>query len=265
MLGICRICGSTAQKVFKARILGKYDVAYYHCDVCGFLRTEDPYWLEESYREAINLSDTGALLRSLALAEITSVIIYFLFDKNTRYLDFGGGYGLFTRRMRDIGFDFFWQDRHTTNLVAKGFEYTPDMGKVELITSFETFEHFVDPLQEIEMMLSMSKNILFTTGLLPTPLPPGGDWHYYGLEHGQHISFYSLRTLQYIADKYSLNLYSVHPIHILTPKHISLVTLKLLLGLRRFGLFLYIKRIMKSRTVGDSITLAQSGSKGSPN
>ncbi len=48
-------------------------------------------------------------------------------------------------------------------------------------------------------MLKISRNILFTTTLLPSPMPQPGTWWYYGLEHGQHISFYSLETLQSIA------------------------------------------------------------------
>lgn len=252
---LCRICTSSPREIFRARILRKYDVDYYYCDTCGFLQTQEPFWLHEAYHEPITLPDTGGLLRSLTLAEITSVLIYTLFERNARYLDYAGGYGLFTRRMRDIGFDFYWRDRYSPNLLARGFEYSEDLGKVELITSFESFEHFSEPITEIEAMLALSRNIIFTTELLPIPVPRPEEWYYYGLKHGQHISFYSLRTLQYIADRYGLRLYSVHPIHILTPKTISSAFLKVLLGLRRFGLFLYIKRNTQSRTVGDSIAL----------
>ncbi len=247
----CGICGSASQKIFTAGILSKYEVAYYYCDACGFLQTEEPYWLEESYRESINMSDTGTLARSLHLAEMTSVILYFLFDKNARYLDFAGGYGLFTRRMRDIGFDFFWQDKYTQNLISKGFEYREGMGDFELITSFEAFEHFVNPMREIETMLSMSKNILFTTELLPLPVPRPGDWHYYGLEHGQHISFYSLKTLHSIARKYGLHVHSIGPVHLFTSREIHPLYLELLLKCRKLGLFLYIKKCLQSRTVDD--------------
>lgn len=255
----CKICKSKTTEYFEAQILSKYLIAYYYCNTCGFLQTEEPFWLREAYDESITLPDTGGLLRSLSLAEITSVLICFNFDRTARYLDFAGGYGVFTRRMRDIGFDFYWQDRYSPNLFARGFEYTPDLGKIELITSFESFEHFSEPLKEIESMFTFSKNIVFTTDLLPDPVPGPEDWYYYGLQHGQHISFYSKKTLRYIADKYGLNLYYVPPIHILTPKTIPSTILKLLLGFRRFGLFFYIKRIMKSRTVADSISLAQSG------
>jgi hypothetical protein len=252
----CKICASMSREQFNATVLGKYHVRYYFCDNCGFLQTEEPRWLSESYRDSITASDTGALLRSLSFAEIASVILYFFFNRNSRYLDFAGGYGLFSRRMRDIGFDFYWHDRYSPNLLAKGFEYTEALGKVELITSFESFEHFSDPTAEIERILSISRNILFTTELLPHPVPRPDEWYYYGLHHGQHVSFYSHRTLRYIANKYSLHLYSAQPLHILTEKVLQPAVLTLLLGLRRFGLFFYVKQRMTGRTVRDSIELA---------
>jgi hypothetical protein len=253
----CRICSALSQEVLEARILGKYNVKYYFCNKCGFLQTENPYWLKEAYQSSITVSDTGGLLRSLAHAEIVSVLLYFLFDKHARFLDFAGGYGVFTRRMRDIGFNFYWQDRYTQNLFVPGFEYTDDIGDIEVLTSFESFEHFKNPIEEIETILSFSKSIIFTTELLPCPLPQPDEWHYYGLHHGQHISFYSLKTLQFIADKYELNLYAAHPLHILTSKRINSIQLNLLLKLRRFGLFLYVKKKMRSRTVSDSIKLSK--------
>lgn len=252
----CKICASASRERFRARILAKYDVTYYYCESCGFLQTEDPYWLSESYQNFLTTSDTGSLLRSLSLAEIVSVVLYFFFDKNSRYLDHAGGYGLFTRRMRDIGFDFYWRDRYSPNLLATGFEYEKATGSVELITSFESFEHFSDPLAEIEGMLSISRNIIFTTELLPHPLPEPDEWYYYGLHHGQHISFYSARTLAFIAGKYGLQFHAAHPVYILSKGSLQPAMLKLLLRLRRFGLFFYVKQRMKSRTVADSIELA---------
>jgi hypothetical protein len=253
----CKICASTTNEIFKANILSKYDVAYYHCAACGFIQTEEPYWIDEAYRLSITVSDTGGLLRSLVFADICSLLIYFLFDKNARYLDYAGGYGIFTRRMRDIGFDFYWQDKYSTNLIAKGFEYKEELGKVEAVTTFESFEHFIDPLKEIETMLSFSSNIIFTTDLLPSPVPKPQEWYYYSLHHGQHISFYSYRTLEFIAFKYNLNYYSFGSLHLFTGKKIYPALVKLLLILKRLGLFLFVRKIMKSKTVADSNYLAQ--------
>jgi len=119
-----------------------------------------------------------------------TILLALFFNKNGKFLDFAGGYGVFVRLMRDIGFDFVLYDKYTQNLFAKGFEYNPSH-KIEAITTFESFEHFAKPMDEIESMLKISKNIIFSTELLPDPIPKPEDWWYYGLEHGQHISFYS--------------------------------------------------------------------------
>ncbi len=50
---------------------------------------------------------------------------------------------MFTRLMRDYGFDFLHYDKHTQNLFARGFEFHDE--KIEAITCFECFEHFVNP------------------------------------------------------------------------------------------------------------------------
>ena len=65
--------------------------------------------------------------------------------------------------MRDIGFDFYRYDKFSENLLARGFEYKN--GGIELITCFEAFEHFDKPIEEIENMFKISKNILFSTEL----------------------------------------------------------------------------------------------------
>ena len=58
--------------------------------------------------------------------------------------NYAGGYGIFTRMMRDIGFDFYWLDKYADNLLTNGFEYNKKIHKkIEAITSFESFEHFV--------------------------------------------------------------------------------------------------------------------------
>jgi len=248
----CRICGSNSAQVFSATILKKYRVAYFLCQRCRFLQTEEPYWLEESYQMPINLSDTGILGRALYLAEITAILIHFFYDKSGRFLDFAGGYGLFTRRMRDIGFDFVWDDKYSPNLMAQGFEMKDASGGFELVTSFESFEHFPDPVNELEKLLELSESVLFTTDLLPDPVPGPTDWYYYGLEHGQHISFFSVESLGYLAKRYRLNLYTIGNVHLFRREPWRDGLLRLLVRLQRYGLFRYVSFRARSLMVPDS-------------
>ena len=249
----CKICNRKTQNIFNTKILKRYDIRYYYCDHCGFLQTEEPYWRKEAHKNSINITDTGIMSRNIGLSKVTAIIIYFLFSKDGKFLDFAGGYGIFTRLMRDIGFGFYWYDPYSTNLLARGFELKNEDSKFDLITAFEAFEHFVEPIKDIEKMLGFSDNIFFSIELLPFPIPRPEEWWYYGLEHGQHVSFFSLETLNYIARRYNMNLCSNGGnLHLLTKrKNINNSKFNLLLKFRYFGLFFYVKRKMKSLTMND--------------
>ncbi len=248
----CVICGNESEPVFKATILRKYDVPFSYCSTCNFVGTEEPFWLEEAYREPINVTDTGILQRNISISEMAASILYFFFDRNAKYLDYAGGYGIFVRLMRDIGFDFCWHDPYSKNLLARGFEYE-NTDTIHLITSFESFEHFPRPMDEIRKMLAISPNLLFTTELLPNPVPKPCDWWYYGFEHGQHISFYSINTLQLIAQKFDLEFYTNGVnLHLFTAKKLNRKYFKLLMKYHtKHWLYEHVKKSMNSKTVND--------------
>lgn len=243
----CKICGTQTSTAFNAKVLNKYDVYYFKCSNCGYLFTEKPYWLDEAYKNPINISDTGIMMRNIYFSKIVSSIIYFCFDKSAKYLDYAGGYGIFTRLMRDIGFDFYWHDDYATNLLARGFEMKKDEHKYELLTAFEVFEHLSDPVEEIKKMTELSDSILFSTVTLPQEIPPT-DWWYYGFEHGQHISFYAEKTLRTIADKFGMNFYTLKNLFLFTKKSLNPFKLKIIYFASHFGLSLFIRYKMQSLT-----------------
>jgi len=43
----CKICSSNSSHIFSHDVLKKYNVKYFKCENCGFIQTENPYWLEE--------------------------------------------------------------------------------------------------------------------------------------------------------------------------------------------------------------------------
>ena len=250
MDALCKICGHTSNALFSTVVLGKYDVRYYSCEACGFVQTEPPFWLQEAYDQPINLTDTGLVRRNIYGARSVSTLLFFLFNKNGKFLDYAGGYGLFTRLMRNIGFDFYSHDPYTDNLLAKGFGYNPN-DRIELVTTFESFEHFEDPIAEIEKILAISKSIFFSTQLISSPPPAAENWWYYGLEHGQHIAFYTRKTLKVIGEKYGLHCYSLKGYHLLTTKRINKWLFILLLGAGRYGLHGLVSLFMKSKVMED--------------
>ncbi len=259
---ICKICQFSTRDLFQATCLKKYTVTYHYCDNCGFLQTEDPCWLKEAYEDPINETDTGVLSRNIYLSNVTTTLLFSLFARKGKFLDYAGGYGILTRMMRDHGFDYYWHDIYAKNIFARGFEFNENIKSVDLVTCFEAFEHFVQPIQEIDKILRISDNILFTTELLPFPVPLPEQWWYYGLEHGQHVSFYSINTLNHLANKYAMNLYTDKRfVHLLTKKKINESIYKALVLLSSYGLGHVLKFFMRSRTFADMESLKSLKSK----
>lgn len=248
----CKICNSPVELRFNAQIFNKkYGADYFYCNNCGYLCTEEPFWLSEAYKSPITINDTGILARNIYFSNLTSTLLFILFDKKSQFLDYGGGYGIFTRLMRDIGFDFFHYDPYCSNLFARGFEFNSEINRISIITCWECFEHFIDPITDIEKMLVITKNILFSTELIPEPFPQPGEWAFYGLEHGQHISFYSNKTLKFLASKYHLNFYSYGNIHLFTEQKLNNNIVRYLVYFSSIGFSSFIKNLIKSKTEED--------------
>lgn len=254
---VCKLCGGSAEYCFHAHVLGKHRVAYYLCEQCDFLFTEEPYWLAEAYEGVIHKQDVDdkddadGVARTLRMKEFVSMLLHNLFNPKGKFLDYGGSYGLFVRLMRDEGFEFYWQDKQCPNLFARGFEAIETTQqeteetkgeetkeeeaekKYELVTAFECFQHFVNPVQELEHIFTQCDAVLFTTRLLPNPVPKVDEWSYYALESGRHLAFYSAKSLRTLAKNKELTFLSNGTdTHLLAKRHISSGIFK---GLSRWG------------------------------
>lgn len=218
----CKVCQTKSEIIFHSIILNKYGTKFYQCPNCQFIQTEEPFWLEEAYSSVIASLDTGYVNRNLDMSSMTNLIIKYFFSSKGRFLDYGGGYGLFVRLMRDMGYDYYLNDQYCDNLFAQYFEIKDLSGnkKFELVSAFEVFEHFTDPISEIGKMFEYSDSILFSTSLQPSgKITNVKDWWYFMPETGQHISFYSMDSLKIIAEKFNCFFYSNgRNLHIFTRK-----------------------------------------------
>lgn len=193
----CRLCGAATTSAFAKRVLGRLNVKYFTCRSCGSLQTEPPYWLTESYKDyTLSALDTGAADRTLLNFALVTAVAKIL-RINGQILDFGGGDGLLCRLLRDIGFDCWTYDKFSKPSYAQGFTVELDKS-FELITSFEVFEHFVNPALEVADLFSRARAILISTELYRGQ---GTDWWYLSPESGQHIFFYSERAIRLIAER----------------------------------------------------------------
>jgi len=212
------ITGSRTQFAFSGRVLGRYDINYFRCPETGFIQTEQPYWLDEAYSSAISTLDVGYIFRNVTLADTSANLIEKCLPEFECGLDYGGGYGMFVRLMRDKGFPFLRHDPLCENLFAQCFDHTDwPRRKFDVLTAFEVFEHLPDPVSSVAEMFQFAPTILFST-----ELQPGGgvesidDWWYFVPETGQHIAFYTGQSLQWIADRFDARFYSDGSLHCLT-------------------------------------------------
>lgn len=222
----CKICDIVAAEFDSGLILGKYSVRYFRCPKCGFIQTEQPYWLNEAYSAAIAKQDVGVMQRNLLNTELTAAILKLIFPNMSKALDFGGGHGMFVRLMRDQGFDFRWYDSYASNDYSRGFEHA-DGAIYDFLTAFEVMEHLTQPIDEISRLMNMSHNVLLSTLLVPEPAPKLSSWWYYAPVTGQHIAFYTPASLKHLANRFGRHVLSNGQYHLFTkdPKSASLFRL----------------------------------------
>lgn len=247
----CPICDGHAVPAFVATVLGRYQAGFHQCRECRFLYATDPHWLSEAYSHAMADADTGVLLRNLYNMVRCTATLGLFFDYRPPCVDVGGGHGVFTRLMRDVGFDFLWRDLHAENLFARGFEYRNESG-VQLVTAFEVIEHLASPLDFAREALALTDKgaLLLTTELFPGDRP-APDWAYYAFESGQHIAFFHPRSLCALARKLNMVLTSHGNWHLLSPRPVSRALFSIAATPMAALFFPWIKLRVVSRTQAD--------------
>ena len=250
----CCVCGNETLKFFSAELMKKYQVDYHLCPNCNYLQLQDLSHLQEAYETSINKTDVGLLARNYRFTEQLAPFFYFSGKLNGRFLDYGGGYGVFTRLMRDIGFDFYSNDPYTENIFSQKFS-SELQGDFSAITALEVFEHLSNPMDVISLLLEHTDLIAIGTNLLESCIKKDFcNWSYLGLDHGQHIGFFSIHTMEFIAKKFNLHYYSDGKYLTLLSKKKIFPFAALQIKLRhRFSVFFleYVKFKMKSKISSD--------------
>ena len=124
--------------------------------------------------------------------------------KIIRHLDYGGGNGLLTQRLQQDGWDSKTYDPFPTSSTR-----LKDLGKFNLITAFEVFEHVPDVNVLIKNLTEVMSNdclILFSTLVLDGSIKTNSriTWWYASPRNG-HISLFSTKSLGILGSKYKLN------------------------------------------------------------
>lgn len=231
----CKLCVSNTKLINSdLKYLGKYTADMVQCETCKMLQLNQIDWLEEAYSDSIAITDTGIMARNMMLSKRLVVLLSVLNAKtwiptlilrtfkkilksylikritvySQKILDFGGGYGILVRLLRDIGLNAYWNDLYTENLVARGFEKKEE--KYNTILCFEVLEHIEKPKEELDRILGDVQPELFIASTLDFgDSIPSLDWWYYSFETGQHITFYNKNTFNKIAEIYGYHYFSV--------------------------------------------------------
>lgn len=123
----------------------------------------------------------------------------------------------------------------------------------EVTTAFEVFEHFVNPLEEIEKLFEYSPNVIFSTELIPQNENDLENWWYIAPETGQHVAFYTSNSLEFVAKKNGKHYYCKNGnVHVFSSKKftkdqidyafLDIRSRPYLFGLRKKALDFYIER-----------------------
>ncbi len=218
----CKICKSESDFFLESTIFKeKTKISYYKCQQCNFIQTEEPYWLEKAYSDVIAKTDIGLIYRNIIFSNLIENILDNFFEETKTALDYGAGFGMFVRIMRDKGYNFLWYDDFCDNLFAETFEGKLTE-KYDVLTAFEVFEHLPNPIETLEKLLTISNTIIFST-VLNDDVTDFDKWWYRTEVSGQHVSFYSEKSLQILAKKYEFNYLACNgkSLHIFTKKNIN--------------------------------------------
>lgn len=200
----CKLCHSETELAFsKATPAGK-SISYYQCKSCFSLQT---YFKGSSNKEKFEPSKVSKTLKSFfclpQLLEILEV------KKEKFCLDIDSSSGLFTRLMRDMGFNFYACHDKTKEIFSQGFSDKKLEQNYHLLTLLNVVEFFKDPDKEWKSVFDLDPEwVLIST---PIYLNQGSDWKNLTLPQARDQLFYSADALAQVAQKYNRTAYSLGP------------------------------------------------------
>ena len=195
---LCAVCSGSTKFLFSYEVRGEHHASLRECLNCRFTYIANPHWLDESFSSELNDLDIGSVDRCLVLADFVEVLIRSMKSSKSRFLDWGGGYGLLSRIMRDRGLDFVSHDIYTRPLFVESSSNL-NSETFELITMSEVALHLVDPVPVLTKIMESTDVLVFTAVIAPAVIP--NDWWYLMPDTGQHVAIYHEETLQALAEK----------------------------------------------------------------
>lgn len=252
----CRACGTVLDRAVRLPVR-QVPTDLYRCGRCGLYEFPAPDWLDAAYTDPIAAIDVGIAARCLFAARVTEALVRAEKLGNRQHLDYGGGYGLLTRQLRDRGIEMYHQDPLAENLFAQTFEGDLDT-EYGAVTLIEVFEHLADPLELMKTLSQRAELVIISTVLVPEPIEDITDWWYLIPDLGQHITFYTPASLQAIADQVGMQVVTNGlNLHVFSQKPLSRLSRRVVKDVRYAR---FVARALRMRDKAKPLTEADAES-----
>lgn len=184
-------------------------VYYHHCPACAFmLAPEFGQWSDEDFQQHvyneryIDIDPDYVSKRPLGNADF----LHTLFGdqhRQIRHLDYGGGSGVLSDKLASKGWNSISYDPFPRNE-----RKIAELGKFNLISAFEVFEHVPDVNELMDNITSLMEDecvVIFSTLLSDGHIKPNNrlTWWYASPRNG-HISLFSKQSLVTLAEQRGL-------------------------------------------------------------
>lgn len=214
---LCSVCGGACKLLDvvdfnksceefrgKSLELSGLPVYYAYCIKCGYsFAPELMTWTLEQFEKRIYNNDYVLVDPDYLdiRPQTNAANLIAMFGDNIhsiKHLDYGGGSGLLSQLLRESN----WQSNSYDPFVDRSISID-QLGKFDLITAFEVFEHVTDVnvlMSNLRSLLSPNGIILFSTLLSDGEIQPGQRiiWWYASPRNG-HISLFSKHSLEILA------------------------------------------------------------------
>ncbi len=221
---VCSICGeecapldvvdfnkSCEEAKGKFLRLSGIPVYYFLCDRCGFCFSPTLYkwklkeFSKKIYNEQYIEVDPDYKTKRPEANAANLVAMFRGHETNINHLDYGGGNGLLSNLVKQSG----WKSSSYDPFVNQDINIAT-LGKFNLITAFEVFEHVPDVnklMLQVDMLLDFEGVILFSTLLSDGNIKKNSrlNWWYASPRNG-HISLFSKQSLGMLAEKYKFSM-----------------------------------------------------------
>lgn len=179
----------------------KADEFYFICETCHAYVKDQKFYLDNLQEKGIyekHKNDVNDIRYQNFTSPITNAILE-KFTSNHLGLDYGcGRVSVISKLLKDKEFQVELYDPYFyPNESYMNYQY-------DYIFSCEVFEHFYNPKQEIEQLLSILKptgSLLIMT-LIYDFQADFKDWYY--RKDPTHVFIYTKKTIQFIANRYNL-------------------------------------------------------------